>query len=66
MIGNNNNNNASLSLNNSLWLFEEPCAEKGIVIAIIYLEDVYLVTALVPSETACFANSPGSSSLTAV
>ena len=32
----------------------------------IYLLLVYLVTALVPSETACFANSPGSKSRTAV
>ena len=32
----------------------------------IYLELVYLVTALVPSETACLANSPGRRSLTAV
>ena len=32
----------------------------------IYLDEVYLVTALVPSETACLANSPGRSSLTAV
>jgi len=32
----------------------------------IYLLLVYLVTALVPSETACFANSPGKRSLTAV
>ena len=32
----------------------------------IYLDEVYLVTALVPSETACFASSPGRSSLTAV
>lgn len=32
----------------------------------VYLELVYLVTALVPSLTACLANSPGSSSLTAV
>ena len=31
-----------------------------------YLEVVYLVTALVPSLTACLANSPGRSSLTAV
>ena len=31
-----------------------------------YLELVYLVTALVPSETACFANSPGSRRRTAV
>ena len=33
---------------------------------VIYLEVVYLVTALVPSETACLASSPGSKSLTAV
>ena len=32
----------------------------------LYLEEVYLVTALVPSETACLANSPGRRSLTAV
>ena len=31
-----------------------------------YLELVYLVTALVPSDTACLASSPGKSSLTAV
>ena len=31
-----------------------------------YLDEVYLVTALVPSETACLANSPGRRSLTAV
>ena len=31
-----------------------------------YLELVYLVTALVPSDTACLANSPGRRSLTAV
>ena len=29
-------------------------------------EEVYLVTALVPSETACLANSPGRSRRTAV
>ena len=33
---------------------------------VIYLELVYLVTALVPSETACLASSPGRRSLTAV
>lgn len=33
---------------------------------IVHLELVYLVTALVPSLTACLANSPGSRSLTAV
>lgn len=32
----------------------------------IYLELVYLVTAFVPSLTACLASSPGSSNLTAV
>ncbi|XP_035753000.1 histone H2A-IV [Egretta garzetta] len=32
----------------------------------LYLELVYLVTALVPSETACLASSPGSRSRTAV
>ena len=31
-----------------------------------YLELVYLVTALVPSDTACLANSPGRSRRTAV
>ncbi len=31
-----------------------------------YLLEVYLVTALVPSETACLASSPGSSRRTAV
>ena len=32
----------------------------------LYLEEVYLVTALVPSETACLANSPGRRRRTAV
>ena len=31
-----------------------------------YFELVYLVTALVPSDTACFANSPGNKRRTAV
>ncbi|XP_059190855.1 uncharacterized protein LOC131973035 [Centropristis striata] len=34
--------------------------------AAVYLELVYLVTALVPSDTACLASSPGSSRRTAV
>ena len=33
---------------------------------VFYLELVYFVTALVPSDTACFANSPGSRRRTAV
>lgn len=32
----------------------------------VYLELVYLVTALVPSDTACLANSPGRRRRTAV
>lgn len=32
----------------------------------VYLELVYLVTALVPSDTACLASSPGRSRRTAV
>ena len=32
----------------------------------LYLEEVYLVTALVPSDTACLASSPGRSRRTAV
>ena len=44
--------------------------EKGlfgfVCLVTAYLELVYLVTALVPSETACLASSPGSRSLTAV
>ncbi|XP_060046778.1 uncharacterized protein LOC103123927 [Erinaceus europaeus] len=35
-------------------------------LSVIYLELVYLVTALVPSDTACLASSPGSSRRTAV
>lgn len=31
-----------------------------------YLEPLYFVTAFVPSDTACFANSPGNNSRTAV
>lgn len=34
--------------------------------AAAYLEEVYLVTALVPSDTACLASSPGRSRRTAV
>ena len=52
-------------------LYEVSCGpDKGLFLVaskyIIYLEEVYLVTALVPSETACLASSPGRRSLTAV
>ena len=43
-----------------------PEKDLKIGVVIIYLELVYLVTALVPSETACLASSPGRRSLTAV
>lgn len=42
----------------SLWV--------GGALAAPHLELVYLVTALVPSDTACLASSPGSSRRTAV
>ena len=37
-----------------------------ILLSAFYLDDVYLVTALVPSETACLASSPGRIRRTAV
>ena len=43
------------------WLLEEPGFKET-----IYFELVYLVTAFVPSETACLANSPGNKRRTAV
>ena len=43
------------------WLLEKPFKLRT-----IYLLLVYLVTALVPSDTACFDSSPGRWSLTAV
>ena len=39
---------------------------QELAVVVVYLEEVYLVTALVPSETACFASSPGSKRRTAV
>lgn len=46
------------------------CSEKNTMskrrCQAVYLELVYLVTALVPSETACLANSPGKRRRTAV
>lgn len=47
----------SLARNGWLWKepFERCCREQGRA----HLELVYLVTALVPSETACLASSPG-------
>uniref|UniRef100_A0A914V0G3 Secreted protein n=1 Tax=Plectus sambesii TaxID=2011161 RepID=A0A914V0G3_9BILA len=39
---------------------------KVVLQTAVYLELVYLVTALVPSDTACLASSPGRMSRTAV
>jgi len=51
-------NNNLLALKRAVWMNEAA--------DVVYLELVYLVTALVPSLTACFASSPGSSRRTAV
>ena len=50
-----------------VWcLLKEPLFFGGKPSQRVYLLLVYLVTALVPSLTACFASSPGRSSLMAV
>ncbi len=48
------------------WVALERAFGSRGVGAELYLELVYLVTALVPSDTACLASSPGSSRRTAV
>ena len=50
----------------SWWLLKEPFLKRINPGVDVYLLLVYLVTALVPSLTACFASSPGRSSLMAV
>ena len=57
------NNKWGFDLLNYMWPLEEPDSKRK---KQIYLEEVYLVTAFVPSDTACLANSPGNRSLTAV
>lgn len=51
-----------------LLAVDSPSKKLILMIAeqVIYLEEVYLVTALVPSETACLASSPGRMRRTAV
>lgn len=46
-------------------LYSNRLSNSSLVVAVVY-EEENLVTALVPSDTACFANSPGSISRTAV
>ncbi|XP_048205272.1 uncharacterized protein LOC125353646 [Perognathus longimembris pacificus] len=53
---------SGLALRATALAFSDLCLLDGK----IYLELVYLVTALVPSDTACLASSPGSSRRTAV
>ena len=48
------------------WAKEDKCEKTIKMRAYICVEEEYLVTALVPSDTACLANSPGKISLTAV
>ena len=48
------------------WLLKEPLVFGGKPTKWVYLLLVYLVTALVPSLTACLASSSGRSSLMAV
>lgn len=40
--------------------------ERDTVVLLLYFDEVYFVTAFVPSLTACFASSPGRSRRTAV
>ena len=57
----------SISFAIHVWLRMEPIfvmSSDGKLAS--YLEEVYLVTAFVPSETACFASSPGKRRRTAV
>ena len=53
------------SLNSFVWVALKRAGCLGLG-STPYLELVYLVTALVPSETACLASSPGRRSLTEV
>ena len=59
------------------WLCVECCRDTSSACALgahgegqprpgVYEDEVYLVTALVPSDTACLASSPGSARRTAV
>lgn len=57
-----------LSGSGKVWPLKGPFDDENQIRrrAIVYLEEVYFVTAFVPSETACLASSPGSRSRTAV
>ena len=55
-----------ISLRYFWWPLKGPVGSVDVGKSTAYLELVYLVTALVPSDTACLASSPGRRSLTAV
>jgi len=59
-------NGARMGFMTSLWSFLVLLVMYTAFAIPNYLELVYLVTAFVPSLTACLANSPGNRSLTAV
>ena len=61
----------TIAFSRNISLLEEVVVLKGPSVCLkgklsVYLELVYLVTALVPSDTACLANSPGRRRRTAV
>ena len=59
--------NSSRNISWEVVVCSEKSTELGVLVNLsVYLELVYLVTALVPSETACLASSPGRRSLTEV
>ena len=55
-----------ISLRYFWWPLKGPVGSVDVGKSTAYLELVYLVTALVPSDTACLANSPGRRRRTAV
>ena len=50
----------------TMWVALKRAFGWSTVVNSVYFELVYLVTALVPSDTACLASSPGRSRRTAV
>ena len=61
--------NVGVALKRAFWLIDSSSARGGrqsYLDVVVYFELVYFVTALVPSDTACLASSPGSRRRTAV
>eukprot|EP01024_Parvocaulis_polyphysoides_P036294 TRINITY_DN3227_c1_g1_i1.p1 TRINITY_DN3227_c1_g1~~TRINITY_DN3227_c1_g1_i1.p1 ORF type:complete len:284 (+),score=14.68 TRINITY_DN3227_c1_g1_i1:112-852(+) len=57
---------AYFTFNPRIYFVQKKQKQKSTTLFEITQADVNFVTALVPSETACFANSPGNANLTAV